>query len=158
MWQQLDPDDMLNVLTQPERDLFGSGSSATGMPDRLGQILSQVVSLVRGKVAAFAENRAGMGPDGTIPEELYSDAVEIARFKFLTAFPQGKLFLDDARIQLYKDAIKHLDDCAAGKLFIEFAAARVFVPDAMKFASRDDYLADPSKLPNINVVDFGFWH
>ncbi len=158
MWMQLDPDDMLNALTQPERDLFGVGASATGMPDRLAQIISWVVSLVRGKVAAFAENRVGMGPDLTIPEELYGDAIEIVRYKFLTSFPQAKLFIDDARMQSYKDAIKHLDDAATGKLFIEFVTARAFAPDQLRFASRDDFLSDRSKVPNINVPDYGFWH
>lgn len=158
MWQQLDPDDMLNQLTQPERDLFGTGASATGMPDRLPRVLEMVVAQVRGKVAAFAENRDGMGADDTIPEELYGAALEIARYRFLTSFPQGKMFIDEARTQCYKDALKQLDDVAKGLLFIELGATRQFVQDAIAFGSRDDSVTDRTISRNSNVIDFGFSH
>jgi hypothetical protein len=158
MWQQLDPDDLLNQLTQPERDLFGTGSAASGIPDRLSRILEWVVSQVRGRVAAFSENRVGMGPDDTIPEELYGAAIELARYTFLTSFPGGTLFIDAARTRCYTDALKQLDDVAKGLLFVELGSARQFVADASRFGSRDDYLNDRSKPCNINVVDFGFHH
>jgi hypothetical protein len=147
MWTQFDPDDMLNALSQPERDLFGEGSLEENQPDRLQRILDWVVSLVRGKVAAWPQNRARMGDGDTIPEELYGDAVEIARYKFLTSFPGGKAFLDESRTALYKDAVKHVDDAAAGKLVIEPPASMSFDPNMSQFGSRDNCIGD-----------FGFWY
>jgi hypothetical protein len=131
MWMILSESDLTSALTAPELDLFSSGASSSSSPDRLAAIVVQVVSLVRGKVAAWPENLAKMGPGaspavgltpavlGTIPEELFGDAIEIARFKLLTSFPQGKMFLDDARMEGFRAANKHLDDAANGKLIIE---------------------------------------
>lgn len=146
MWLQFDPDDMLSALSQPERDLFGEGSLEENQPDRLQRILDWVVSLVRGKIAAWPQNRTRMGEGDTIPEELYGDAVEIARYKFLTSFPQGKTFLDESRTALYKDAIKHLEDAAAGKLVIEPPGSTVFDPGLSNFGSMDNALGN-----------LGFW-
>ncbi len=164
MWQQLDPDDVRNAVTQPELDLFNQGSSADGSPDRLSRILEEVVSLVRGKVAAFPENRVNMGEGDTIPEELYGPAIEIARYKLLTAFPEGKLFLDEGRTQCYRDALTFLNDAAKGLLHVELGSANKFIPDAVAFSTRDDDVANrlffPSSNgePNRNLIDFGFWH
>jgi hypothetical protein len=146
MWTQLDPDDILNALTQPERDLFGDGSADPNSPDRLQRIIDWVVSLVRGKVAAWPENRSLMGDGDTIPEELYGDAIEIVRFKFLSAFPGGTAFLDQPRTMLYKEAMTNLDDVALGKLMIEPAAATAFLPNAISFGSMDQ------------CNDWGMWH
>jgi len=158
-WQVLDPDDLLSVLTQPERDLFGQGDSASTSPDRLVAIVGWVIDQVRGKVAACAENRDVMGPSGTIPAELYGDAIVIARFQLLTSFPAGKAFLDEGRMRAYSDALKHLDDAAAGKLAIEpVATPDQFAPDAVGFGSRDDDIANPLNWCNRNDIDFGFWH
>jgi hypothetical protein len=164
MWQEIDPDDLKSSLTQPELDLFEQGSSATGSPDRLPRILDEVVSMIRGRVAAFAENRVGMGKDDEIPEELYGAAMEIARYRFLSSFPQGKLFNDETRTQLYKDALKQLDAAAKGLLFVELAGNVQFVPDANRFGSRDDALQNPALFQspfgrcNPDLIDFGFWH
>lgn len=156
MWELFDPDDMLNALTQPERDLFGTGASDPDFPDRLAQILSHVVSRVRGKVAANLGNSDAMGPEETIPEELYGAAVQIARFDFLTAFPQGKLFIDEARVRGYQDALKQLDDVSVGKLLVTPFGSTTFTANLSRFGSRDDYLN--SGKQNLNVTDFGFFH
>jgi hypothetical protein len=158
MWQGLDPDDLKSALTQPELDLFNQSQSSIDSPDRVLRILDETVGMVRGKVAAFAENRVSMGEDDTIPEELYGAAINIARYQFLTSFPEGKLFLDDGRTQLYKDALKQLDDAAKGTLFVQLSGSVQFVPDANRFGSRDDAVNDPTLFRNRNVIDFGFWH
>jgi hypothetical protein len=156
-WLPLIGKDILSILTQPERDLFGQGFSASSSDDRLDAILVWVVSLVRGKVAAFPENLGVMGAPGTIPPELYGAAIEIARWKLLTAFPQGRVFLDAARERSYTDALKQLDDAAEGKLIVEPGTSTTFTTNASAFGTRDDYLEDPTKRPNRNVLDFGFW-
>jgi hypothetical protein len=156
-WNSLNSDDLLSALTQPERDLFGTGDSGPGSGDRLDSIVLWVVDMVRGKVAACAKNRDAMGPNGTIPAELYGDAVAIARFQLLTSFPAGKMFLDDARMRAYTDALKHLDDAAACTLAVESFGAVTFPSAGSAFGTRDDYLEDPTKRLNRNVMDFGFW-
>lgn len=156
MWSQLDPDDLLNALTQPERDLFGTGSSDPDFPDRLAEILRWVVSRVRGKVAASLANSDNMGPEETIPEELYGAAIQIARFDFLTAFPQGALFIDAPRTLAYQGALKQLEDAAAGTLLVQPVGSTSFATNPSRFGSREDFLQ--SGRQNLNVIDFGFWH
>lgn len=157
-WKTLNADDMLSALTQPERDLFGQGDSASTSADRLDAILEWVVSQVRGKVAACAQNRDNVGLAGTIPEELYGDAIAIARFQLLTAFPAGKVFLDDGRMRAYTDALQHLDDAAACTIAIEGSVpGDTYAGDSSAFGSRDDALCDPRMRGNRNVIDFGFW-
>jgi hypothetical protein len=158
-WLPLAADDLLSAVTQPERDLFGSGDSASSSPDRLEQIVTWVVDQVRGKVAACAENRDVMGANGTIPAELYGDAIAICRFQLLTSFPAGRSFLDEGRMRAYSDALKHLDDAAACTIAIEPPVpGDVYTPDSSAFGSRDDALCDPTLQRNRNVIDFGFSH
>jgi hypothetical protein len=156
-WNSLNADDMLSALTQPERDVFGTRNSGPGSGDRLDAIVLWVVDQVRGKVAAFSENLGVMGAPGTIPPELYGAAIEIARWKLLTAFPQGRVFLDAARERSYTDALKQLDDAAEGKLIVEPGTSTTFSANASAFGTRDDYLEDRTKRPNRNVMDFGFF-
>jgi hypothetical protein len=156
-WNSLNADDLKSALTQPEIDLFEQGASDSSSSARLDAIVGWVVDMVRGKVAACAKNRDAMGPNGTIPAELYGDAIAIARFQLLTSFPAGKMFIDDARMRAYTDALKHLDDAAACTLSVEPFGTVSFASDASAFGSRDDYLEDRTKRPNRNVLDFGFW-
>jgi hypothetical protein len=156
-WTALSPVDLLSAITQPERDLFGAGDSAATSPDRLTAIVNWVVSQVRGKVAASEANKNVMGADGTIPAELYGDAIAICRFQLLTSFPAGRSFLDEGRMQAYRDALKHLDDAAACKIAIEPAGAVAYALDQSAFGSRDDALRDPVLRRNPNIIDWGFW-
>ncbi len=157
-WLPLAAADLLSAVTQPERDLFGSGDSASNSPDRLDQIILDVIAQVRGNVAGCAPNKNVMGADGTIPSELYGDAIAICRFQLLTSFPAGKSFLDEGRMQAYRDALKHLDDAAACKIGIEPAGATAYAGDLSAFGSRDDALCNPTLRRNPNIIDFGFWH
>jgi hypothetical protein len=157
MWNALNADDLLSAVTGPERKLFGTGDAAPGTGDRLDAQVGWVVDQVRGKVAACAKNRDAMGPNGTIPSELYGDAIAILRYQFLNSFPAGKMFLDEGRTRAYTDALKHLDDAAACTLAVEPFGTVTFASDASAFGSRDDYLEDRTKRPNRNVLDFGFW-
>lgn len=160
MWVQLDPDDLLNAITQPERDLFGQGSIGIDIPDRLEQIIEWVTSLVRGKVSSNVANVPVMGPLGTIPDELYLAAIDICRFQFLTAFPQGKLFLDEPRMRGYENALKLLDDAANGTINVDPVGAVEGVPSgaSASFGSRDDYFVKYPRSTSVNVIDFSFWH
>ena len=158
-WLTLNGGDLLSILTQQERDLFGQGDSASNSPDRLVAILKWVTAQIRGKVAACAANRDLMGPVNTVPEELYGDGIVIARFQLLTSLPTpGRAFQDESRLRAYSDALKHLDDAAACTIAIEPPLpGDLYEADSSAFGSRDDALADPVLSRNRNVIDFGFW-
>jgi phage gp36-like protein len=158
MWSALNAYDINATLTAPEISLFNEGDSFSTASPRLDSIISWVVDSVRAKVAACAENRNVMGPVGTIPSELYGDAIAIARYQLLTSFPAGKNFLDEGRTRTYTDALKHLDDVAAGKLAIEPSGGTTFAPDLSAFGSRDDDICNPANWCNRNVIDWGGWH
>lgn len=163
MWEQLDPDDLRNALTEPELDLMNQDSSIALSPDRMLQVLGWVVSRVRGKVAAYPTNADNMGPEETIPEELYSAAIHIARYDLLTSFPQGNLFIDAPRARAYEDALKQLDDVAKGLLVVEPFGAVLFSANPVAFGSRDDDVANRSRSrsrdgsPSRNLIPFDFW-
>src|SRR6201993_3233171 len=86
-WITLTTDDILNSLTSQEQGLMGDPSSAVD----LANIVSGVISLVRGKVISYQPNQTQTGPVGTIPEELHAAATAISRFKFLTHLPGTQL-------------------------------------------------------------------
>ena len=156
MWELFDPDDVLSTLSQPERDLFGTGASDPDFPDRLIEIANSVVSQVRGHVAAWPDNRSSMGPEETIPEELYLATINIVRYQFLTSLPQGRLFIDEPRERAYSDALKLLNDAATGTLAVSVPGTIGFTSDLSRFGTRDDYLR--SGRYNPNVVDYSFNH
>jgi phage gp36-like protein len=156
MWELFDPDDVLSTLSQPERDLFGTGASDEDFPDRLIEIINEVVSMVRGRVAAWPDNRASMGPEETIPEELYLATINIVRYQLLTALPGGRMFIDEPRERTYSDALKLMENVAAGTLVVGVPGNIGFTSDQSRFGSRDDYLQSGKR--NLNVQDYGFWH
>jgi hypothetical protein len=140
------------------------GNWVLAIADRLASIVTWVISLVRGKIAAWPENLNKMGPSGTIAEEVYGDAVEIARFKLLTSFPGGKMFIDDARLEGFRVANKHLDDAANGKLVIEPAPSTTetgaqFDTSKIAYGSVTSDRCNPTLRSDPTVPDrFDFWH
>jgi hypothetical protein len=164
-WMPLTGLDVKNELAQPELDVFNSSLLEPAQTDRLTSIASWVASMVRGRVAAFPQNRNLLDPvPANIPPELYGAAIEVARFKLLTSFPQGKAFLDDARIATYKDACKQLDDVAKGLIAIEQPPTAQFDLSPSAWNSQD-YQGLPDASGVINTpnkwrqgLDASFWH
>lgn len=164
-WVSLNEQDLRNQLSQPEMDAFNTLAPEPGQADRLTAIVQWVASLVRGRVAAYPQNRNLLDPVAVnIPPELYGAAIEIARYKLLSSFPQGRTFIDEARIAAYKDANKQLDDVAKGLIAIEQPPTAQFDLSPSAFNSQD-YQANPDTSgvvasPNKyrQGLSFGFWH
>ena len=112
-WLPLITDDVLNSLSATEQNQMTDPSSAAD----LAQIVSSVVSFVRGKVNSWQPNQAYAGPAGTIPEETYGSAIAIARYKFLTHLP-GTQLITKWREAENTQALSELDQIASGKLII----------------------------------------
>ena len=70
-WIELSTVDILNSLTEAEQ----SGISTPAANADLATIVQSVTGLVRGKVNSNKRNQGHLGPDGTIPEELYAAAI-----------------------------------------------------------------------------------
>lgn len=79
-------------------------------------VITDVVKLIRGKVAACRNNVLGAG--NTIPDELLDAALSIVRWRVLTRLPNTGL-ADDPRELEYREALGLLDDVAACKFVIE---------------------------------------
>lgn len=88
------------------------GDFGNTVPD----VLASVVAEVRGRVAAESKNQ--LGPTGTIPEELKSAALAIARWRILSRLPGMKFLQDEARRAEYSDALSLLAAVADGKFAI----------------------------------------
>jgi phage gp36-like protein len=115
-WVTLTEAKFLAQLTGAETSALKSAALASGQTEPLTETLANVVQQVRGYVAANSSNRLGDGV--TIPQELVSAAVAIARYVALNRLPVKSL-LTDTRISEYRDALTLLRDVAAGKFRIE---------------------------------------
>ncbi len=164
-WVSLNEDDVRNELSQPEKDAFNTFALESGQADRITSICQWVTSLVRGRVGAYAQNRNLLDlVSANIPPELYGAAIEIARYKLLTSFPAGRVFIDEARIASFKDANKQLDDVAKGLIAVEQPPTAQFDLSPSAFNSQD-YQANPTTSGRVvspnkykQDLDFSFWH
>jgi hypothetical protein len=113
-WLPLITDDVLNSLSATEQNQMTDPSSAAD----LAQIVSSVVSFIRGKVNSYQPNQVFVPyPPGMIPEETYGSAIAIARYKFLTHLP-GTQLITKWREAENTEAYALLNDVASGKLII----------------------------------------
>lgn len=115
-WNTLTEAKFLEHLTGPELTAIKTAALATAQTEPLTAMLAKVVQEVRGYVAANGTNSLGEGV--TIPDELESAALAIARYRALNRLPIRSL-LTETRITEYKDALTLLRDVAAGKFSVE---------------------------------------
>lgn len=112
-WIPLSVNDILNSLTEQEQ----AGTKSESAQSDLITIVSSVTGLIRGRIRASNLSQT-LGAEGTIPEELYSSAIAIARFKFLTHLPGTQLITVDRRAD--KDqAYKELEAMAVDGIILE---------------------------------------
>lgn len=98
-WNPIAEADVLNEFTPVEQATL-AGLQAT---DSLPGILTNVVNAVRGNIVAGGNQ---LGPVGTIPDQLRSEVIAIARWKWLNSFPTLKSMQTATR----KDAAKESQD------------------------------------------------
>lgn len=112
-WTTVTADHVMEEFTPAERSALTRIQDAT---DNLSAILTRVVSMARGNIAA---GRNTLGDAGTVPPQLTLDIIAIARWRWLTAIPQARAMQTEERKQAYTDAMRRLDEIAKGELAVE---------------------------------------
>jgi phage gp36-like protein len=122
MWIPLTPQHITESLSGLELTSLRTLQLAPDQADPIPEAIARTTTQVNGYVAAF--HGTSVGQAGTIPEELLSSAIAIARWRIigrLSVGPAAKLFATDNRRKEYEDAIAELKDVAAGKFAISVA-------------------------------------
>ncbi len=116
-WQTITETDIRDRLSGSELTAYKSAALATGQTDPLPGIIAQTVDEVRGYLAAAATVALGEGT--TVPSKLVSATVAIVRWRLLTRLPLNSAALLETRRQEYQDALRLLEQTAAGKFLVE---------------------------------------
>ena len=109
-WITLTTDHIAESLAGPELSALRTLQLSAGQVDPLPEIIARTCSEVQGYVATHYP----VGQAGTIPDQLLSSSIAIARWRLLGRLP-AKVFATESRRQEYEDAIAQLKDVAAGK-------------------------------------------
>jgi hypothetical protein len=129
-WLAITPDDVVSRLTETERMQCDTADvSGTTLTQRLPTIITYATQYIRGKVAVFPNSRGGMGPAGTIPDELYFSALNFIRWELLNALPNIGSLEDDPRRGDYDQALKDFEAAGTGDLVIQGANETTYVGD-----------------------------
>lgn len=118
-WIALTSAHIAGSLTQAELDALRTVQVSPGQADPLSEAIARTCTEVNGYVAAQAGHPVGQA--GTIPEELLSSAIAIARWRLLTRLPNTRLATESRRLE-YTDALAQLKDVAKGDFAISFPA------------------------------------
>jgi hypothetical protein len=84
--------------------------------DALGGVIENVIGEVRGYVMA---GNYPLGPDGTIPDALRSDAIAIARWRFFLTIPKNEQLQSSERKDDFNRAMEKLKLVAQQKFAVE---------------------------------------
>jgi len=108
-WRPISLTDLFSEMTDNEVALLKNIQS-TPDSDKLTGLLEKVVRAARGAIQAGGNS---VDLDETLlPDQVISDVIAIARWKWLTSFPVLKAFQTDARKTAADDAQKRLDTMA----------------------------------------------
>lgn len=97
-------------LAGPELTALSTLQLAAGQTDPLPEVIERTCAEVQGYVGT----RYQVGAAGTIPEQLLSSAIAVARWRLLGRLPV-KVFATESRRQEYLDAVRQLEAVATGK-------------------------------------------
>jgi len=112
-WITLTENDLKTALTVREREDFGTEVTDVAVPDRVPQILADVVAEVRGYIASCQQNT--LSADATkIPISMRAHALSIARWRLLTTIPRYNP--GDARKAEYDAALAYFAKVATCKI------------------------------------------
>ncbi len=115
-WISLTEAHLLESLAAAELSALRTMQTAPGQTDPLPEVLERTV----GQVQGYVGTRYPVGQPGTIPDQLLSSAIAIARWRLVGRLPI-KLMATDNRRQEYEDAIAELQAVAAGKFALSVA-------------------------------------
>lgn len=117
-WIKLTPAHLDSALSAPELTALRSLQLSPGQKDPVPQAILRTCTEVHGYVGAAGIQ---VGEAGTVPEELLSSAIAIARWRIIGRLSVGtaaKLFATENRRQEYADAMAQLKDVATRKFII----------------------------------------
>jgi hypothetical protein len=115
MWNPLAPTDITAEILPDEVTLLNTiqGSSS---------ILSAILSTVTAEIqAGILVGGNQIGQPGTVPDQIRSDAIALARWKWFCSLPKTDLQSDFRRAQ-YDEAVKRMEKIRAGQEKVEFPA------------------------------------
>lgn len=117
-WNTVDEADVISgaVLSGPEIQALKSVAQPAGSSDSIPVLLTNAISDVRSRVGSSGIYRLGL--DGTIPDEVRDDLFRIVAYRVIIRLPINDRDLLEERRRGFNDAVKHLNDIAAGKLRI----------------------------------------
>lgn len=118
-WITLTPVHITEALSDAELDALRTIQLAPGQEDPIPKAIFRTCKQVNGYVAAQAGHPVGQ--DNTVPEELLTSAISIARWRVIGRLPV-KLFATEVRRKEYEDALAELKDVAKGDFAISFPA------------------------------------
>lgn len=113
-WITITEDDIKTRLAGAELSAYTSAARASGQGNPLPEIITQVVSEIRGYIAACERNTLSVGE--MIPDKLLGAALAMIRYRLVTRLP---LSVSDERKQEYTDAIRLLERVADCKFMVE---------------------------------------
>lgn len=98
-WSTIAADEVLQEFTPQEKAAL---ETIQGASTQLAAILARVVNSARGNILAGGNVLDATA--STIPDQLRTEIIALARWKWLTSFPQLKSLQTDARKQAADDA------------------------------------------------------
>lgn len=117
-WSSITADDVLSEFTPDEAESLRTIQGAEADPvDNLPLILARTVAEVRDYIRSggYALDTTGT----TLPLGLHSDAIAIARWRWLISMPQLKSLETDVREKAFKRALAKLDKIAGSNFAVE---------------------------------------
>jgi len=112
-WKTVTAEDVLSEFTPQEQAALKAIQGAT---DQLPSIVARVVAAARGAIRAGGYE---LGAEGTIPDQIESDVVAIARWRWLIAFSQLQRLQTNERQAAHDLGQARLDAAGRQQLSIE---------------------------------------
>ena len=116
-WIPLTEAHLLEGLAAAEVTALRSIQTAPGQADPFPEAIERTCLEVQGYVGT----RYQVGQAGTIPDQLLSSAIAIARYRLIGRLPSRAMSTEHRRKE-YEDAIKQLEAVAAGKFALSVAS------------------------------------
>lgn len=126
-WRQLTEADILSKMSSAELEAFREAAVSSDQEDPITAAIANVTGLVRGYVASNSDNNLDATAD-TVPVRLIPSAVDILVVDIPARAAGTQIDPEDARAKAKSQAIKLLEQVAAGKFSIEDPVTGIDAP------------------------------
>lgn len=116
-WRAISEVDLLQRMSSTELEAIRESGLSDSQGDPVADTIDQVTELVRGYIAANRNNK--LGTAGTLPERLIRSACDILVVDVSTRVGGVLIDLSETRKDAKRDAIRLLEQVAAGTYAIE---------------------------------------